>query len=159
MAYNSFYPNFYPNYAQQMQMQQIQQMQQMQPQMQAQTQPQIQNGGFVSVRSEEEARNYPVAPGTSVTFIDENCQRVYAKTMGFSQLDRPTFYKYRLVKEDTPDTQNKPTSVTDDKVTEYALKSDLNALQTQLQGLVAEIEELKKKQPMNNAKKKGDSEQ
>ena len=159
MAYNSFYPNLYPNYAQQMQMQQIQQMQQMQPQMQAQTQPQIQNGGFISVRSEEEARNYPVAPGTSVTFIDENCQRVYAKTMGFSQLDRPTFYKYRLVKEDTPDTQNKPTSVTDDKVTEYALKSDLNALQTQLQGLVAEMEELKKKQPMNNAKKKGDSEQ
>lgn len=159
MAYNSFYPNLYPNYAQQMQMQQIQQMQQMQPQMQAQTQPQIQNGGFISVRSEEEARNYPVAPGTSVTFIDENCQRVYAKTMGFSQLDRPTFYKYRLVKEDTPDTQNKPTSVTDDKVTEYALKSDLNALQTQLQGLVAEMEELKKKQPMNNTKKKGDSEQ
>ena len=159
MAYNSFYPNLYPNYAQQMQMQQIQQMQQMQPQMQAQTQPQIQNGGFISVRSEEEARNYPVAPGTSVTFIDENCQRVYAKTMGFSQLDRPTFYKYRLVKEDTPDTQNKPTSVTDDKVIEYALKSDLNALQTQLQGLVAEMEEFKKKQPMNNAKKKGDSEQ
>lgn len=162
MAYNNYYPNFYPNYGQQMQMQQMQQMQQMagtQMSLPQQTQPQIQNGGFISVRSEEEARNYPVAPGTSVTFIDENCQRVYAKTMGFSQLDRPTFYKYRLVKEDTPDTQNKPTSVTDDKVTEYALKSDLNTLQMQMQGLVAEIEELKKKQPMNNAKKKGDSEQ
>lgn len=65
------------------------------------TQPmQIQNGGFVMVRSEDEARNYPVAFGNSVTFKDETSPYIYCKTMGFSQLDRPIFEKFRLVKEE-----------------------------------------------------------
>ena len=62
--------------------------------------PQIQNGGFVMVRSEDEARNYPVAFGNSVTFKDETSPYIYCKTMGFSQLDRPIFEKFRLVKEE-----------------------------------------------------------
>lgn len=64
---------------------------------------QIQNGGFISVRSEQDARNYPVAPGNSVTFKDETAPYVYTKTMGFSQLDRPIFEKYKLIKEEVPD--------------------------------------------------------
>ena len=65
-----------------------------------QIQPQ-QTSGFVSVRSEAEARNYPVAYGNSVTFKDETAPYIYSKTMGFSQLDRPIFEKYKLVKEET----------------------------------------------------------
>lgn len=71
----------------------------MQQQQQQNSTPQIQNGGFISVRNEDEARSYPVAIGNSVTFKDENAPYVYTKTMGFSQLDRPIFEKYRLVKE------------------------------------------------------------
>lgn len=84
--------NYYNNYQQQygQQMQQPQQNQQSQ---------QIQQNGFVSVRSEEEARNYPIALGTSVTLMDENKPFVYAKTMGFSQLDRPTFKVFKLVEQ------------------------------------------------------------
>ena len=82
-------PNYYNPYYQPQQM--PQQM----------VQPQIQNGGFVSVRSEEEARNYPVAQGTSVTFKNETAPYIYTKTTGFSQLDRPMFEKFKLVKEDT----------------------------------------------------------
>lgn len=88
MAYNFGYP--YPNYEQQMQ--------QIQPQ-----QLQIQNGGFVTVRSEQEARNYPLRYGTSITFRDENAPYIYCKTMGFSQLDQPIFEKYKLVKENAQD--------------------------------------------------------
>lgn len=84
MAYQ-YYPNYYPQTPMQM------------PQQQAQ--PQAQTSGFVSVRSEAEARNYPVAYGNSVTFKDENSPYIYTKTMGFSQLDRPIFDKYKLVKE------------------------------------------------------------
>lgn len=65
-----------------------------------QMQNQIQNGGLVSVRNITEARNYPVAAGNSVTFKDENSPYIYTKTMGFSQLDRPIFEVFRLVKED-----------------------------------------------------------
>lgn len=111
--------NNYPYYPYQQQYQQIQQ----QPM-------QIQNGGLVSVRGIEEARNYPVAPGNSVTFKDETSPYVYTKTQGFSQLDRPVFEKYRLVKEeDVSIPVEKP---------EYALKTDITSLK-------AEMEEIRKK--------------
>ena len=84
------YPNYFPQFYQPLQM----------PQTQPQT-AQNQSNGFVSVRSEEEARNYPVAYGNSVTFKDETSPYVYTKTMGFSQLDRPIFDKYKLVKEES----------------------------------------------------------
>ena len=99
MAYN-YYTNPYtypPPYQASAQQQQL-------PQQSAPFQ--IQNGGFVPIRSEQDARNYPVAPGNSVTFKDETAPYVYTKTMGFSQLDRPIFEKYKLIKEeeveDTP---------------------------------------------------------
>lgn len=58
-----------------------------------------QQSPFISVRSEAEARNYPVAYGNSVTFKDETAPYVYCKTM-FSQFDKPSFEKYKLIKED-----------------------------------------------------------
>ena len=88
------YGNYYPNQFQQ------QPMQQQVPQQQPQASPQIQNGGFIPVSSEEVARNYPVAPGNSVTFKNENAPYVYTKTMGFSQLDRPIFERYKLIREE-----------------------------------------------------------
>lgn len=93
-----------PNYYNPYQYQYPQNLYQPQPQLQTpspvqQPQAQIQNGGFVSVRNETEARNYPVGLGTSVTFKDETAPYVYTKTMGFSQLDVPKFDKYKLVKE------------------------------------------------------------
>ena len=87
MAYNNYFPNYY------------QPMQPAQPQ-----QPQQMQSSFVTVRSEAEARNYPIAFGNSVTFKDENAPYIYTKTMGFSQLDRPIFDKYKLVKEEAEDT-------------------------------------------------------
>ena len=57
-----------------------------QPYTQMQNQPQNvapvqQNGGFVRVQNENEARMYPVAPGNSVTFINENAPYCYTKPM------------------------------------------------------------------------------
>ena len=128
MAYNNVFPMAYPQYYSQIPSPQPQQIQQ------------IQNGGFISVRNEDEARNYPVAPGMSVTFIDENRKHVYSKTMGFSQLDRPMFDKYKLVKEDVLD--NEKDHTTSDK---YALKSDLDALKDQFEMLSLKIDEFEKK--------------
>ena len=95
----------------------------------------IQNSGFVSVRSVQEAFNYPVAPGNSILFKDENAPFIYTKTKGFSQLEEPVFERYRLVKEEP---EQKP--VQSDNVPEYALKSDLSALQTMF---ASEIEKLR----------------
>lgn len=101
-------------------------------------QPQIQNGGFVSVRSETEARNYPIAPGNSVTFKDETAPYVYTKTMGFSQLDRPIFEKYKLVKEDVADS-----GTTENFNSTDELKNEVNELKDELNELKGEIDAIK----------------
>lgn len=91
--------------------------------------PQIQNGGLVSVRNITEAQNYPVAPGNSVTFKDENAPYVYTKTMGFSQLDRPIFEVFRLVKEE---------------VAQQIQSKQLPDFRQEIDDLKAEIERIKK---------------
>ena len=169
MAYGNYFPvtyqpNYYgqPNpYYQQMQNQaMMQQNQQMQPtQMsganQQMQQPTIQQSGLVLIPSEQDARNYPVAPGNSITFKDENAPYCYVKTMGFNQLDRPTFERYRLVKEDSPVTaQNAPTSADSaegDKNTAYALKSDLGAIWSEIDAIKEKLKTQTDKKP---AKKK-----
>lgn len=93
---------------------------------------QIQNGGFISVANIDIARNWPIAPGNSITFKDENAPYVYTKTMGFSQLDRPIFEKFRLVKEEDAAPANTPAA-------SYALKSDLDALNNVLDAIKGEM--------------------
>ena len=78
---------------------------------------------FVSVRSEQEAMSYPVAPGNSIVFKDESQPFCYVKTMGFNQFDRPTFDRYRLVKEEVSEP------------VEYALKADVDALRAEIESL------------------------
>ena len=56
--------------------------------------PQVQTP-FVNVRSEAEARNFPVGFGNVVCFKDESSPYIYTKAMGFSQSDKPVFEKYR----------------------------------------------------------------
>ena len=98
-------------------------------------QPQNTNN-FIAVRIEAEARNYPIAPGNSITFKDETAPFVYTKTMGVSALDQPRFDKYRLIKEEPQEEQREtaaPSFVTHDE------------LQSLAEELRAEIEGLKKK--------------
>lgn len=140
MAYNSFYQPFQPiNYGQYPTYQAGAQMAQ-QGYQQAQNAQQIQNSGFVSVPSETVARNYPVAPGNSVTFIDENAPYCYTKTMGFSQLDRPRFEKFRLVKEE--ETAQPTQASTDAQKVDYALKSELQSLKDEFSSEIANLKTL-----------------
>lgn len=131
MPYNNQFPMNYQYY---------QQMPQQQPQQQVQ-----QHSGFVPVNSENEARMYPVAPGNSVTFIDENSPYCYVKTMGFSQLDRPKFEKYRLVKEDSQDEETP-------KV-EYLTKDVLESIKTDFDSVWEELNELKEKMSKMNKRR------
>ena len=158
MAYNNYFQPYQPmGYAQ---YQQYPNYQQTYPQTQITTQPtqqpvqpQIQNGGFISARSEQEARSYPIAPGNSVTFKDENMPYVYVKTMGFSQLDSPNFEKFRLVKEEEVQAQQ-PTSGENRQAIDYALKTDLVSLQgafaTEIETLKKQIAELTKKKEVES---------
>lgn len=127
-----------------------QQVQTAAPVAQSQPQPQIQNGGFVSVRNETEARNYPVAPGNSVTFKDESTPYVlYTKTMGFSQFDRPVFEKYKLVKETVEEVSDLPEN--DPEKSEVNI-STINELKHEIGAIWKEIDVLKER-PVSAAKK------
>ncbi len=133
MTYNPYLTN--PYTGQQYFNLPVQQPQQQQPQ-------QIQNGGFISVRSLEEARNYPIAPGNSITFKDETAPYVYTKTMGFSQLDRPVFEKFRLVKEEDAQPQSALNQETNPP--DYALKADLDEVSHTVERIKDELESIKK---------------
>lgn len=124
-----YYPNaYYPQYQTQS--------------MQAQTtQPPVNSmGGFIPVQNENEARMYPIAPGTSATFIDENSPYCYTKTLGASQLDRPTFKKFRLVEEtetpqDVPQGTQSGVSNGGIDLSAYATKADMDALAARMSAL------------------------
>lgn len=78
--------------------------------LQMQMQAQQTGGNFIHVPSEEVARNYSVAPGASVTFIDDNAPYCYTKTAGMSQLDIPVFRKFRLVEEKPTEATERPSA-------------------------------------------------
>ena len=135
------YPNYNPMYYQQ----QLQNMQQMNnSQQNIQSSAQIQNGGFVMVKDINEAMNYPVAPGNSVTFKNENLPYIYTKTLGFSQLDNPIFEKFRLVKEvDEQIEEIIDTTENNVPFVEYVTKEEADNLRTEINVLKEEINFLK----------------
>lgn len=108
-------------------------------------QPQQPQNGFMRVQSEEQARQYPVAVGNSMTFIDENRPYCYTKSMGFSQLDPPIFEKYRLVKEDSTQTsiQESGSNANSVDLTQYALKSEIEECKKMYEELRTRVDEMK----------------
>lgn len=134
------YPFYqYPNYNQMYYQQQLQNMQQ------PQQAPQIQNGGFVFVKDINEARNYAVAPGNSVTFKIESQPYICTKTLGFSQLDQPIFEVFKLVKEDNEwKSDAKPMELTEDiPVIEYLPLEDAEQMRVEMQQMRSEIDFLR----------------
>lgn len=117
-------------------------------QMMQYSQPTQNTGSFVSVSNEAMARNYPLAPGTSGTFINENEPYCYTKTMGLSQFDRPVFKRYRLVEEtDAPqNAQSAPTTSekADSSITiPEKINADIAALRALYDELKLDVEILK----------------
>lgn len=105
---------------------------------------QIQNVNFISVASKEYAFNYPVAPGTTMFFRDENAPFIYVKTMTYSPANPMIFETYRRVDDDVQIQQD---STTPD------LKSELDELREEVRSLKHEIDKRKsfdKKRSENN---------
>lgn len=109
---------------------------------QSSTNPQapVQSCGLVNVRSAQEAFNYPVAPGASVTMKDETAPYIYVKTRGFSQLEEPVFEQFQLVKVDNSQKAAEPEQAANP---EYALKSDLTVLQEEIDLLKKKVSEFR----------------
>ena len=107
-----------------------------------QPQVQIQDGGFVTLPSEEMVYTYPVGLGRSVTFKIEGKPIVMEKTV-FSQFEAPRIKRFRLVEEETEKSEE-TREVTDiDKV-----KSDIK----EIWGKLNEIENSRKNPPKRENK-------
>ena len=107
--------------------------------------PQIQNGGFVRVKSEKDVLDYPLAPGYTMTFIDEGATHCYTKTMGFNQFEKAKIDKYRLVKESVDETPVANALTNDSSnLVRFALKADLEAFSGKIEGFEKELAEMKK---------------
>ena len=74
-------------------------------------------------------------------FKDENSPYVYTKTMGFSQLDRPQFEKYRLVKEEA-DNVTEPTTETKTNTPNYLVSTDLDPIFKQLEDFKSRVDDI-----------------
>lgn len=134
---------------QQMMPQQMQQTQLQQMQQPVQQQYPAVQSGFVRVRNENEARMYPVAPGSSVTFIDESGPFCYSKTVNMGQLDRPIFEKYRLVKEEDNPVQQpieqpqKPVESPRIDVSQFVTKDVIDGFRSDLDNIRSDMETFK----------------
>lgn len=104
---------------------------------------QAQVNSLITVPSEAAARNYPVAYGHSVILKDETAPYIYSKTMGFSQLDKPVFEKYKLIKEET-------TEVVPAANNEFDMKFRFDEIDRQMKTMWAEIESLRGKRRRND---------
>ena len=142
------YNNFYQNYPFMQGMPYMQNYQQPMQQAQQMQQPaQIQDGGVVCVKDETAARNYPIAPGVSMTLIDEPRQHLFIKTMGFNQLEKPIFKKFQLIPESENNGDLSGGISETVKDTNEDLKPQIELLQSEIEGIKAEIEKLKAEKP------------
>lgn len=96
-------------------------------------QPTIRNGETVSVNSEQEARYYPVAPATTVTFHNEKEPFIYRKTVGNS-MDAPIFEIYKRIDGEISGQQTQATPVK-----EYVEKDEFDSLKAEINALKKEL--------------------
>ena len=107
-----------------------------------QTPMQIQDGGFVTLPSEEMVYTYPVGLGKSVSFKIEGKPIVMEKTV-FSQFESPRIKRFRLVEEEAEKSAETREMSDIDKV-----KSDIK----EIWGKLDEIENSKKYTPKRENK-------
>ena len=114
-----------------------------------QTVQQTQNSSFIHVQSETQAREWQVAPGGSVTFINDNAPYCYTKSLGLSQFDSPVFKRFRLVEEsDVPqNVQNTPETALQSQgidLSAYVSKAEFEPICALISGIKAELETIRK---------------
>lgn len=115
----TYYPQ-QPNYIQQQTMQQTTQ----------------QSNVLVCVQSEQEYLMYPVAPGTTVMFLNVKEPYFYTKTVSLTQMDKPICKKFRLVEEKD-----------EQQTTEYVTMAAFNELLAKVESLTND------RKPYNNKRK------
>lgn len=115
---------------------------QMNPYMQQQPQQNL-----IHVQNEMQAREWSVAPGGSIMFIDDNAPYCYTKSMGFSQLEPPIFKRFRITEESVQVTPQAASATVEDNLPEYITKAEFEPFKVLIEGIQAKIKELTENEP------------
>lgn len=122
MAYS-----YYPNYAPYMQYQQ----------------PQAQQSSFIHVQNEMQAREWSLAPNTSMMFIDDNSAYIYTKTAPNSQLEPAVFKRFKIIEDNTAEnvqnTQEQPSNTPQVNLSDYITKAEFEPFKTLLEKIEKEL--------------------
>ena len=105
---------------------------------------QPQQASFIRVQSEAQAREWPIAPGNSMTFIDDNSPYCYTKSMGMSQFDIPVFKRFKLIEEPIENNQKKQEEPSDSpqvNLSEYMTKAEFEPFKVLLERIEKELYE------------------
>lgn len=154
--YNPSIPQDAPNMqgGQQMPVQQPQQMQMQQPVQPMQTMPMpqpTQTNDMLWVLNETEATSFPVAPNNSVTLWDKNKDTVYIKSVNMQGVPSMRILDYTERNADNaPKTPEKHACKCGDK---FATIDTVRLLQSKIDALESELEELKARPKAKTAKK------
>jgi len=109
-------------------------------------QMQPQNGNIVHVQSEEQARSWNVALGSSVTFIDDTKPYCYTKSMGLSQFEPPVFKRFRLVEETAPQSiqnaQEQASNIESANLSDYLTKAEFEPFKSIIADMQVIVKEL-----------------
>ena len=136
MAYNYFPTGYQPMYYQpqyQPQPAQVQPAQQQVPP--ASFANNGQNNGLIWVQGEAGAKSYLVAPNTTVMLMDSESEQFFLKSADASGMPLPLrIFKYSEISK-SPNKAPEISPMTNNN-TEYALKSDLEALQSRVEAIL-----------------------
>lgn len=100
-----------------------------------QTQQQM-NNGIIWIQGEAGAKSYLVAPNTTVPLWDSESQRIFLKSADASGMPSIKTLEYTIVGNPAPSTAVSAPDIP------YATKDSVEALQTEIDSLRAEIERL-----------------
>lgn len=120
MPYYPSYQQFYPQYQQ----------------------PAQQQSSLIHVQSETQAREWSIAPGTSLMFIDDNQPFIYTKTAGNSQLEPCVFKIFRVSEigtENAPKTASSSESI---DILPDSVRGEIEAIRAEIEDIKAKVKEL-----------------
>ena len=124
---------------------------------------QPQQASFIRVQSEQQAREWPIAPGGSMTFIDDNAPYCYTKSMGMSQFDVPVFKRFKLTEEPSETVHVTPEPASDVpqvNLSDYITKAEFEPFKTLLERIRKELydsESIEQRKPTATAEPEGTS--
>ena len=112
-------------------------------------QQQNNQGSIIWIQGEQAAKSYMVAPNTTVLLMDSESQRFYLKSSDASGMPLPLrVFEYTEKAQNAP---NKPVETQPMDLSAYATKAELDALKSEIEGLLKPKQPVKKKEVTEDA--------